>query len=465
VPPTTSVTARLTAAAGLACLVLGLLLLAVGSAVADPADGAAGLDAQGAARVVTTDVTGPITPVIGEHLASVLRDAGDDELVEAVVVRLDTPGGLIDTTRTIAQAFLDAPVPVVVHVAPAGADAGSAGTFITYAAHVAAMAPATTIGAATPVDLEGGEVDGKIVENTVAFAETLAEARDRDVDFAVASVREGTSITSTSALEVGAIDLVADDLDELLAELDGRRVEVRGDEVTLATADAEVVAQDMTGARRLLQLLADPNLAFIFLSIGTLAILYEIANPGLGLGGVIGVTSIVLGMFSLSVLPVNYAGAALLVLAAAMFIAELFIPGIGVGAAGGTASLLLGGLFLFQDRTGIGVDWWVLVPTVIVVLLLSLLAAVAVARSQRLRSTAGSDDLLGRTLTVQGASDGRPRARIGSTFWRVRLADGESGPLRDGDQVTVVARDNLDLVVTLPGSSDEPDETSASRTT
>jgi membrane-bound serine protease (ClpP class) len=430
--------ARLRAAFALACLVAGLVLLSVGPVVGSAA-------AQPAGAVGVTRISGAITPVTEEHLRDTLDRAAAQELAALVVV-LDTPGGLVASTRLIVQHFLDAPLPVVVHVAPSGADAGSAGTFITLAAHVAAMAPATTIGAATPVDMEGGEVGDKIVENAAAFAQAIAEERDRDVDFAVASVREGRSITAATALEEGVIDLIASDLDDLLDAVDGREVDVRGETVSLRTAQATTVELEMTRLRQILQLLADPNVAFILLSLGTLAILYEIANPGLGLGGVIGVASLVLALFSLSVLPVNYAGAALVVLAAAMFIAELFMPGIGVGAAGGTLALLLGGLFLFQGESGIGVDWWVLLPTVAVAFGLALLAAVMVARTRGIRSRAGSDDLLGRETTVENAAAGQPRGRVGGSFWRLRPEEG-ADPLRDGDLVTVVERRNLDLIV------------------
>jgi membrane-bound serine protease (ClpP class) len=456
--PRRSAAGRVRAALGLAALVTGLLAVVAGPAASQQ-------EAPDAtASVVTTTVNGAITPVTADHLADTITEAARQGH-EALVVILDTPGGSLDATRRIAQTFLDAPLPVVVYVAPAGADAGSAGTFITYAAHIAAMAPATTIGAATPVDMEGGEVGDKIVQNAAAFAETLAEERGRDVDFAIASVVEGRSVTARTALEEGVVDVVVPDLDALLSAVDGIDVEVREvGTVTLATEGATVVEAEMTGVRSLLAILADPNLAFIFLSLGTLAILYEIANPGLGLGGVVGVICLVLALFALSVLPVNWAGAVLLLVAAIMFVAELFIPGVGVGAAGGTAALLLGGLFLFQDQSGIGVDWWVLVPTALVTFGLCVLAGVLVARTRGRRSTAGSDDLVGRRLTVENVAGGNPRARVSGTFWRVRPVDGQP-PLRDGDRVEVVRRDNLDLVVShLADQAADPTDRSGATT-
>ncbi len=425
---------RLPAAAALVCFALGALLLAAGPG-----------SAQTGSTVATTTVEGAITPVTADHLEDALEQAAEAGH-EALIVRLDTPGGLLESARRIVQSFLDAPLPVVVHVSPGGADAGSAGTFITYAAHVAAMAPATTIGAATPVDMEGAEVGDKVVENAAAFAEAIAEERGRDVDFALAAVREGRSITSSAAVEIGAVDLEVADLGALLDGLDGREVIVQGETVTLATDGATPVEVEMPLARQLLQLLANPNLAFILLSLGTLAILYEIANPGLGLGGVVGVVSIVFALFAMAVLPVNWAGVALLVLAMAMFVAELFAPGIGVGAAGGTAALVLGGLFLFQGETGIAVDWWVLVPTAVLAFALAVLAGVMVARAHGRRSAAGSDDIIGRTLRVQYTGADKPRARVGETWWRLRAED-PAQTLHDGQDVTVVARDNLDLIV------------------
>lgn len=403
----------------------------------------------GPGSVTLTRVEGPITPVTDEHLADAIAIAVADGR-DALIVVLDTPGGLVSSTRRIVQAFLAAPLPVIVHVAPSGADAGSAGTFITYAAHVAAMAPATTIGAATPIDLEGGEVGDKVVENAVAFARAIAEERGRDVTFAVEAVRDGASITAAEALERGAIDLIADDTAALLAALDGREVVVGGSPQVLRTAEATVHEYAMGPARRLLSIIADPNVAFLLLSLGTLAILYEIANPGLGLGGVVGAVSLVLALYALSVLPVNQAGAALLVVAAAMFIAELLAPGIGVGAAGGTAALLLGGLFLFRADSGLAIALGVLVPSALVTAGIAVALGLLVARTRTAVPPPGASDLVGRTVIVEGAAEGHPRARVAGGFWRLVGADGLD--LTDGESVVVVRRDNLDLVV---GPSDD----------
>lgn len=429
-----------------------LLTLALGAASQSWAQGR---------TVATTTVEGAITPVVADHLTDLVeRTAREGH--EALLVELDTPGGLVTSMRDIVGAFLNADVPVIVYVSPRGADAGSAGTFITLAAHVAAMAPATTIGAATPVDLEGGEVGDKIVENAVAFAEAIAEERGRDVDFAVSAVREGRSITANEAVDIGAVDLIADGIPQLLDEIDGMTIDVNGDEVTLATAGAETRALEMSGVRRLLQTIADPNLAFIFLSLGTLAIIYEVANPGLGAGGILGAVLLILAFFALSVLPFTYAGIALLVLAGGLFLAELFMPGVGVAAAGGTVALILGGLLLFQEPTGLGVDLWILWPTALVLFGMVILAGWLVARSRGGESVAASDALIGREATIRRPDpEHPPRVVLDGTYWRVRPGDGGTEPLNDGDEVVVVDRDNIDLIVersniTINHDSEEP---------
>jgi membrane-bound serine protease (ClpP class) len=435
---------RLRAIVVLAALCLGLASTILGLAVAPHAAATPG--PQGASTVGLTEVSGTITPVTADHLADTVTEAADAGH-EALIVRLDTPGGLVDSTRIIVQAFLDAPLPVVVHVAPSGADAGSAGTFITYAAHVAAMAPATTIGAATPVGGQGEDLDAKILENTAAFAEAIAGARDRDVEFAVEAVRQGRSVTAEVALEREAIDLIAATTEQLLEDIDGTEVEVRGDTRTLATAGAGIAELEVGTARTILGFLADPNLAFIFLSIGTLAIIYEIASPGLGLGGAVGAVSIILGMMALAVLPVNVAGIALLLLAGGLFIAEVFAPGIGAGAGGGSAALVLASIFLFPSDSGLGVDLAVVLPTVIVVGGLTVVAGRIAARSRHVPLRNYDDDLAGRRVRVRVSDGRRMRAQLDGAWWQLRPTDG-TPTLRDGDEVTIIGRENLVLLVT-----------------
>jgi membrane-bound serine protease (ClpP class) len=440
-------------AATLVRLVLAIVLAGAALLAAGPAH------AQAGNVVMVTEVRGVITPVVADHLVDTLEDAGLRNAM-AVVIEMDTPGGLVASTRVIVQALLNAPVPVIVHVTPRGADAGSAGTFITLAAHIAAMSPATTIGAATPVGPEGDEAGEKILNNAAAWAEAIAEERGRDVQFAVDSVRDGRSITATEALDIGAIDVIADTRADLLTAIDGAEVEVRGEAVTLATATASVEEVQWSWTRSILQQLANPNVAFLLLSLATLAILYEIANPGMGAGGIVGVLAFVLGLYGVAVLDVAFAGVALLVVAAVLFVIELFVPGIGVAAAGGTIALLLGGLFLFPRATGVSVGLGVLVPTVVAVGGLAVLIAVAAARTRTVRKRGVADDLVGRSAKLRATSTGEWRVSLDGTSWRVRPAEGvDPTVLDEGLQVTVQSADNLDLFV-APASDTETHPTS-----
>ena len=421
------------------CRARATLLLFVIAAFLLPGSTAA---AQDRATVLVAEVDGPITPVIADYLEDGIRTA-EENGHSAFVVELDTPGGLDASMRDIVQDFFGARVPVVVYVAPSGARAASAGTFITMAAHVAAMAPGTTIGAATPVDLQGGEISDKIINDAVSFARSVAGFHDRDVEFAVDAVRDGRSITADEAVQLGVVDLVVRDSNTLLEMIDGRTVMMAdGREVTLQTGGAGIETYDPGFFRNVLRLLADPNLAFLFISLGTLAVIYELANPGLGLAGIIGVVLLILGFFSLAVLPVNAAGAALLILAAGLFIGELFVPGIGVLGAGGTIALLLGGLFLFEGPNGVSpaVVW----PVALVVGAGVLLAARLTWRARRAPSASGLEALIGREAVVRVAEGLSGEAFVEGAWWRVRSRNGD---LTEGQTVTVVATEGLELIV------------------
>jgi membrane-bound serine protease (ClpP class) len=404
--------------------------------------------AQDTSSVLVTNVDGPITPVIADHLAAAVEQAvGEGALL---VVTLDTPGGLDTSMRDIVQTFLNAPVPILVYVEPEGARAASAGTFITMAAHVAAMAPATSIGAATPVDLQDGEITDKIINDAVAFATSVAERRGRNVEFAESAVRDGTSITASQAVEDGVVDMVADDLDDLLSAIDGMTVEVLGEEVTLATAGAVPDRYEMSTLRRILTQIADPNLAVLFLSIGTLAVVYEAANPGLGFAGVIGVILLVLGFFALSVLPVASAGVALLILAIALFIGEIFVPGVGVLAAGGTIALLLAGVFLFESELQVSPP--VLWPTALVMGAATTIAGRAALKARLRPSTTGTATLIGKAGTVVNVEGVNGSVFLDGAWWSVRSSVGELEP---GEQARVVGIEGLELIVEPIGADHE----------
>ncbi len=418
-------------------------LTMLGLAWTMPAPTATAAPATQTPTVLTARVNGPITPVVADYLTDAVQVA-ERGGHQALLVELDTPGGLDTSMRQIIQSFLRASVPVVVYVAPAGARAASAGALITFSAHVAVMTPGTTIGAATPVDLQGGEITDKVLNDAAAFAESIAAQRDRNTDFAIDTVRQGRAVPAAEAHEIGAIDLLAADRTALLAALDGRAVQLNpSTTVTLRTAGATVVEHDLGWTRQLLGVLSDPNLAFLFLSLGTLALLYELASPGMGFGGITGAILLIFGFFALSVLPVNAAGLALLALAAALFAAELFAPGIGVAAAGGTVALLLSGLFLFQGP--VGVSPAVLWPTAALVGGGSLLAGHLARRAHRARPTTGAEALIGHQTVVSSTSGKTTgRVRLEGAWWATRTR-GE--PLHEGQQVRVVALEDLTVIV------------------
>lgn len=420
-------------------LAAALLLVAAALTWLVSFPGAAG--GQGS-TVLVTRVDGTITPVIADHLLDGVAAAERDGHA-AYLVELDTPGGLDTSMREIIKAFLGADVPVVVYVTPSGARAASAGALITFSAHVAAMAPGTTIGAATPVDLQGGEISDKVINDAAAFAESVAAQRGRNTRFAIDTVREGRAVTAEEAVRLDAVDLLAASRAELLKQLDSRTVKVAsGNTVTVRTADATTVEQDFGLFRRLLQLLADPNLAFLLLSLGTLAIIYELANPGVGFGGIAGAIFLLLGFFALSVLPINLVGVLLLGLAAALFVAELFVPGVGVFAAGGTVALVLGGLFLFDGA--VRIDPAVLVPVALVVGGGSVLAGRLAWRARRAPSVSGREGLVGRQVTVRTADGPVGQVLLDGAWWTARSRD---APLQVGQAVRVVDLDGLELIV------------------
>ena len=400
--------------------------------------------------VLVTEVDGIITPVIGDHIREGVARA-EEEGHHAFLVELDTPGGLDASMRDIIQAFLGAHIPVVVHVTPSGARAASAGALITMSAHIAAMSPGTAIGAATPVDLEGGEdVERKIIEDASAYAESVARARGRNAEFAVEAVREGRSVTAERAERIDVVDLLASNRGALLEAIDGETVTLAtGVEVTLETREVQIVPHELGTFRSILQWLADPNLAFLFMSLGTLAIMYELANPGFGGGAIVGVILILLALFALAILPVNALGGLLLALAAILFVVEIFTPGVGVGAAGGTAALVLGGLFLFRGR--VGVDPEVLIPVAVVVGVATALAGRLAWRTRRLAPTTGSGGLLGSIGVVRSASGTRGQAMVEGSWWNVRTR-GEQ--LRGEAAVRVVDVEGLDLVVEEQGATE-----------
>jgi membrane-bound serine protease (ClpP class) len=429
-----AVVGRLVAALG----VLPVLLL-LGAA---PAGAVA--ERPGEPRVLVTRVDTAITPVVADHIAAGLERARSQDFA-GYVIELDTPGGLVTSMRQIVEGVLASPVPVVVFVSPQGARAASAGAIITFAAHVAVMAPGTSIGAATPVALEGGEIPDKVINDAAAQAEALARLRGRDVRFVVDSVRKGRSAAVDEALRLGVVDARASSLAAALEAADGRTVMAQDERVTVRTAGAVVVRYDLGLFRRILQALADPNVAFLLLTLGTLGLIYELATPGIGVAGVTGAIALLLALFSLSVLPVNVVGLLLLAVAAALFVAELFAPGVAGFAFGGAVVLVLAAVFLFDDAEGVAVDPAAFLPTAVVAAVAALLAGRLVMRTRRMPSTStGADVFPGRLVTVAEADGPTGRTFTEGAWWSLRSV---GPPLRPGAQARVVALDGLVLVV------------------
>ncbi|MBW3612478.1 MAG: nodulation protein NfeD [Chloroflexi bacterium] len=413
--------------------------------------GSAGLIAPGPARAAAGDVhvltlDGIINPISGRYLERGIRE-GAETGAEAVLIELNTPGGLLDATETITSAMLDASVPVIVYVTPPGARAASAGTFITMAGHVAAMAPSTRIGAATPVSGDGSDIPDdlreKIINDTVSYARIIADERGRNADWAEDAVRDAVVVTATEAVELGVVDLVAESRAALLEEIDGRSVTVRGDEVTLETADAPIAAFPMSPFEDFLMVLSDPNIAVILLSLGSLGLYFELSAPGSFFPGIAGAIAIVLGLFSLGTLPINYAGLALLLFGLALMGAEIWVASGGVLGIGGAVAFLLGGLLLIDDTQApfMEVSRPLIYGITLALVLFSLVAVRAVMRTRRRPVAIGGTDMVGLTTTMRSPGS----VYVEGELWSVRPAEGVE--LAAGDRVRVVGRDGMRLIV------------------
>lgn len=434
-------TARRTIACGAVALAGLLALVAAHAEEGEPA----------IARIV---IDGTINPAVGEFVHESIARA-EREGAAALLIELDTPGGLLHTTRTIVKDILAAPVPVIVYVAPSGAGAGSAGTFITLAAHVAAMAPGTSIGAAHPVGGQGQEIDGpmgeKIENFTTSFSEAIAKQRGRNVEWAAKAVRESVSVTADEAAKLKVVDVVAKDVDALVAMVKDRTAEVAGAKRPLdlgRTIDADGRVRlhdyDMRLAQRVLNVLADPNIAYLLMMAGLLGLYIELTHPGFGLPGVVGGICLLLALTALHVLPVNYGGLALLLLGAGMLVAEAFLPTFGVLGVGGLVAFLIGSLFLFdRDATGIAVSRSLVATAGGGVALIMLVIATLVVRSQRARVHGGAEGMIGEVGVVRSALGPAGTVVVRGEHWNA-VAE---APVPPGSSVEVVAVDGLTLRV------------------
>jgi membrane-bound serine protease (ClpP class) len=403
-------------------------------------------------HVITLDAS--INPATADYITTSIRRAGDDGAA-ALVIRLDTPGGLLKSTRQIVSAILEAPLPVIVYIAPSGAQGASAGAFITLAGHVAAMAPGTNIGAAHPVGLQGSGGDSvsseKAVNDAAAFIRSISERRHRNIRWAEDAVRRSVAVSESEALRDSVIDVVAPSAEALLDSIHGRRVEVRGDTVTLSTAEAAIRPFEMDWKHRLLNTLSDPNIAYIFFLLGLYGLFFELYNPGAVLPGVVGGIAIIIAFYSLHTLPVNYAGLALIVFAVILFIAEVKVTSYGLLTVGGVVSLLLGSIMLIDPESPlevVGISWSVLLPAVLCTLAFFLFAIGMGIRAQRRKPVTGMEGIAGET--GEALTDLAPsgQVRVHGEIWRARS---ESGTLAAGTRVVVVRMQDLELTVRAAG--------------
>jgi membrane-bound serine protease (ClpP class) len=400
--------------------------------------------------VVIISVKGPIVPVVADYIDKGISRA-EDENAAVCVIELDTPGGLLTSTEEIVQGIMNAHVPVVVYVSPRGAWAASAGTFITLAANIAVMAPGTTIGAAHPVSGGGEAIPEdemkKITEFSAKWMKTIAQERGRNMEEAQLAVTESKSFTDVDALNANIIDLRADNLENLLSQINGREVTLaNGVKVTINTAGYEIIRDEMSFVEKFLLAISDPNIAYILMSLAMLGITAEIFNPGLIFPGILGGICLLLAFYSLGVLPVNYAGILLIVLAFGLFIGEALTPGFGLFFGGGMVSLIMGSLLLFQGAPLLfRVDWW-LIATVSIVLALGLGFIIQRAvKIHRKQATTGREELIGKTATVKEALNPQGTVFFKGELW---MAVSEDGEIKVGEEVTIKRLDGLTLYVT-----------------
>jgi membrane-bound serine protease (ClpP class) len=436
-----------------------------------------------AAKVVVLNVDGAISPGTADYIVRGLKSAAEEQ-AQLVVLKMDTPGGLDTAMRQIIKQIIASPVAVAAFVAPEGARAASAGTYILYASHIAAMAPATNLGAATPIAIGIGTIGGrpesgeqaqkggkddaqgkgggvsppggempapnsamehKQINDASAYIRSLAQMRGRNVKWAEQAVRQAVSLTADEALQLRVIDVVARDVPDLLRQLDGRKVNVLGVERTLQTAGASFVIFEPDWRSRLLAVIADPSIAYLLMLAGVFGLFFEFSNPGFVLPGVVGAISLLLALFAFQMLPVNYAGLGLIALGLAFMTAEAFMPSFGVLGIGGVIAFVMGSVMLIDsDTLGYGVPWAVIVPVALSSALFIFLVAGMAVKARRRPVVSGSEELIGSSGEVlEDLAGNNGLARVHGESWRIRC----NQPLLRGQKIRVVRMDGLILEV------------------
>jgi len=398
-------------------------------------------------EVLTVD--GTILPVIADYIDRGISQAEKDGAT-VCIIELDTPGGLLDSTEKIVQKIMNANVPIVVYVSPKAAWAASAGTFITLSAHIAAMTPGTTIGAAHPVSAGGEEIPEdqmkKIVEFSAKWMRTIAEERGRNMEEAELAVTESKSFTDVDALEYNLINLRADNLESLISQIDGWEVTLTsGEEVIIDTADYVQTRNEMNAIEKFLQTISDPNIAYILFTLATIGLITEISNPGMVFPGVAGGISLFLAFYSLGVLDAYWGGIALIVLAVGLFIAEYFTTSFGLLTAGGIISLVIGSLILFSYSPGIAVDKRLIAGVAVGFTAFAIFVVGAIIRGQRRRKATGAEGMIGKMAIAKTPLDPTGTVLTHGELW---TAASEGGRVAPGEEVIITKVEALKLWVT-----------------
>ncbi len=389
-------------------------------------------------------MSGPISPAASGFLKKGITKASEEN-VSCIIVELDTPGGLAESMREIVMAIYASEVPVVIYVSPSGARAASAGVMITMAADIAAMAPGTNIGAAHPVGAGGKEISGamsdKVINDMVAHARSIAEKKGRNADWVETAVRKSVSITETEALKANVIDVVAKDIDDLIRQINGRKIQDKG-VLTLDNVKKTVLTEDLR--TKILKTISNPNIAYILMMIGLAGLYFELSHPGAVLPGVVGGIAIILAFFAFQTLPVNYAGFLLIVLALIFFIMEMKIASYGLLSVAGITSLLLGSIMLFENSgTGMRLSWEVLIPTLVLISGFFVLVSGLVFKSHLSLPRTGAQGLIGEIGVVRESLVPEGKVFVHGELWKAV----SKNPIQTGARVRVVNIVNLVLEV------------------